>query len=378
MRSYLDHNATTPLRPEVLEAMTVALRDGWGNPSSVYEEGTRARAAIEKARGQVADLLGIAPSGVCFTAGATEANNTLIKGWLRTGDHVVTTGVEHPSVDAPLRSLEASGVRVTRVAPDRDGCVDPDAVEAELRPDTRLVSVIWANNETGAMQPIDAVARACRLRDIPFHSDATQAVGKAFVDLSRTPVDFLSSSAHKLGGPKGLGALIATGEGNLPALLEGGGQERGRRGGTENVAGIVGFGVACALAQAELEGRIERNRRLRDRLLMGLERNVTGVRVNGDRTRQLTNTLNVEIEGIEGEVLVQALDLEGVAVSAGAACHSGAISPSHVLLAMGRSAEQARASLRLSVGDGVDEAQVDFAVGRIATLVPKVREVAAP
>ena len=178
MRSYLDHNATTPLRPEVLEAMTVALRDGWGNPSSVYEEGTRARAAIEKARGQVADLLGIAPSGVCFTAGATEANNTLIKGWLRPGDHVVTTGVEHPSVDAPLRFLEASGVRVTRVAPDRDGCVDPDAVEAELRPDTRLVSVIWANNETGAMQPIDAVARECRLRDIPFHSDATQAVGK--------------------------------------------------------------------------------------------------------------------------------------------------------------------------------------------------------
>jgi cysteine desulfurase len=379
MRTYLDHNATTPVRPEVIEAMTASLRDGWGNPSSVYEEGTRARAALEAARARVAALLGTMPSAVCFTAGATEANNTLLRGWLRAGDHVVTTAVEHPSVDEPLGALEDErGVAVTRVAPDAAGCVDAEAVASAIRPETRLVSVIWANNETGSLQPVEAIAEHCRARGIALHSDATQAVGKAPVDLAQVPVGFLSSSAHKLGGPKGVGALVSQGDRILPPLLQGGGQERGRRGGTENVAGIVGFGVACALAQAELEERIARHRRLRDRLFAGLQRRVAGVCWNGDPARQLTNTLNVEIEGVAGEVLVQALDLEGVAVSAGAACHSGAISPSRVLTAMGRSPEQARASLRLSVGHGVDEAGIDHAVDRIATLVPKIREVGAP
>jgi cysteine desulfurase len=268
---------------------------------------------------------------------------------------------------------------VTRVAPDASGCVDAAAVAEAIAPNTRLVTVIWANNETGALQPIDEIAMACRRQGVPLHSDATQALGKVPVDLARTPVDFLSCSAHKLGGPKGVGALVAAESGRaLPPLLEGGGQERGRRGGTENVAGIVGFGVACALARDELEERIARHQRLRDRLYSGLQEAVTGLRWNGDRSRQLGNTLNVEIEGVAGEVLIQALDIEGVAISAGAACHSGAISPSRVLLAMGRSPEQARASLRLSVGHGVDEMQIDLAVERIAALVPKIREVSAP
>jgi cysteine desulfurase len=256
--------------------------------------------------------------------------------------------------------------------------VEASEVVAAITPDTRLVSVIWANNETGSLQPVAEIAAVCRARGIAFHSDATQAIGKASVDLERVPLDFLSSSAHKLGGPKGVGALVVQDDRRIPPLLQGGGQERGQRGGTENVAGIVGFGVACALARQELAARVERHRALRDRLYDGLVRRVEGLRWNGDPERQLGNTLNVEFSGVAGEVLVQALDLEGVAVSAGAACHSGAIAPSRVLTAMGRTPEQARASLRLSVGHGVDEAQIDRAVDRIATLVPKIREVEAP
>ena len=378
MRIYLDHNATTPVRPEVVEAMAEALRDGWGNPSSVYAEGAAARERVESARAEFAALLGVAPTTVRFTAGATEANNTLLFGVLAPGDHVVTTSIEHPSVDEPLRTLEARGVTVTRVAPDAQGCVAAEDVLGAVRDDTALVSVIWANNETGALQPVEAIAEGCRARGVAMHSDATQAVGKSPIDLARVPLDYLSSSAHKLGGPKGSGALVVAAGRTVPAYLQGGGQERGHRGGTENTAGIVGLGVAAALARAELPERIEAHRALRDRLFAGLDARLEGLRWNGDVARQLTNTLNLEFEGVAGEVLVQALDLEGIAVSAGAACHSGAISPSRVLTEMGRTPEQARASLRLSVGHGLDASQIDRAVERIALLVPKVRAADAP
>lgn len=377
MRIYLDHNATTPLRPEVAEEMARVLRDEFGNPSSVYAEGARARARVEAARVAVAGLIGARPTEVRFTSGATEANNTLLFGWLRPGDHVVTTQVEHPAVDAPLALLEAQGVRVTRVAPDPEGCVDADEVIAAIAADTRLVSVIWANNETGALQPIAPIAEACAARGVALHSDATQAVGKTAIDWAGIPVRFLSSSAHKLGGPKGTGALVIREGTTLPAYLHGGGQERGLRGGTENVAGIVGYGLACELAAADLGEHEERCGKLRDRLWQGLEGRLNGLRWNADPARSLRNTLNLEIEGAAGEVLVQALDLEGVAVSAGAACHSGAISPSKVLTAMGRTPEQARASLRLSVGRGNDDAQIDRAVARMAELVPRAREAGA-
>ncbi len=373
MRIYLDHNATTPVRPEVVDAMAEVLGGVHGNPSSVYEEGQAARARLEAARAQVASVLGATSDDVRFTGGATEANNTLLLGLLSPGDHVVTTAIEHPSVTAPLEVLEPRGVIVTRIAPDEDGCVAADEVLAAIRPETKLVSVIWANNETGALQPVEAIAAAATDRGIPVHSDATQAVGKLAIDLSRVPLDYLSTSAHKLGGPKGAGALVVRGGRDVPAYLLGGGQEKGQRGGTENVAGLVGFGVACALAEAELEERVERYAALRDRLWQGLQDKVGQVRWNGDRERALTNTLNVEFEGLAGEVLVQALDLEGVAVSAGAACHSGSIDPSKVLTAMGRSPEQARASLRLSVGHGLDEAAIDHAVGLFTTLMPRVR-----
>lgn len=378
MRLYLDHNATTPVRPEVARAMTDVLRHAFGNPSSVYEEGAAARARVEAARARTAELLGTNPQAVRFTSGATEANNALLFGLLEPGDHVVTTAVEHPSVSEPLALLEQRGLRVSRVAPDADGCVSAADVVAEIDDQTRLVSVIWANNETGAVQPIEEISAHCQERGVLMHSDATQAVGKLPIDLAKVPVDLLSTSAHKLGGPKGVGALIVREGVTLPAFLHGGGQERGLRGGTENVAGIVGFGVACELAIAEGAARTLRYGELRDRLWSGIESKVAGVRWNGDPARLLSNTLNLEFVDVAGEVLVQALDLEGVAVSAGAACHSGSIEPSKVLSAMGRTPEQARGSLRFSVGWGVDESQIDEVVGLLGTLVPRVRSAQAP
>jgi len=378
MRIYLDHNATTPVRPEVVDAMTAILRAQHGNPSSVYEEGAAARARVEVARAQIAGLLGATASEIRLTGGATEANNTLLFGLLGPDDHIVTTTIEHPSISAPLELLETRGVRVTRIGPDKDGCVSAEPVLAAITPETRLVSVIWANNETGSIQPIEAIATGCRERGVLFHSDATQAVGKWGIDLAAVPVDLLSTSAHKLGGPKGTGALFVRQGTSLPPYLHGGGQEKGQRGGTENVAGIVGFGVACELAADGLADRVERYGVLRDRLFEGLNSKIGSLRMNGDRARMLTNTLNVEFEGVAGEVLVQALDLEGVAASAGAACHSGSIEPSKVLTAMGRTPEQARASLRLSVGWGLGEEEIDRAVALFAELVPRVRSVEAP
>ena len=387
MRIYLDHNGTTPVRPEVARVMARVLREDFGNPSSVGAEGATARALVEQARAEVAGLLNVDPNEVRFTSGATESNNTVIFGALSPGDHVVTTRVEHPSVLAPIAflekrtlersAIEAGGLEVTRVAPDPDGCVEAAAVLDAIRPETRLVSVIWANNETGALQPIEAIAKGCRERGVPFHTDATQAVGKAAVDLGRIPADLLSSSAHKLGGPKGVGALVVRGGVELPPYLHGGGQERGQRGGTENVAGIVGYGRACALAREEGPELAERSRKLRDRLWQGLCERIEGLRWNGDPERVLGNTLNVEIVGTAGEVLVQALDVEGVAVSAGAACHSGSIEPSAVLTAMGRTPEQARASIRISVGHDNDDEQIDRVVALLAELVPRAREAGA-
>jgi len=378
VRIYLDHNATTPLRPEAIEAMSGAMRDAWGNPSSVPEEGARARACVERAREQVASLVSAAPADVRFTSGATEANNTLLFGRLAAGDHVVTTRIEHPSVSAPLELLAARGVQVDAIPPDADGCVALADVEAALMPATRLVCAIWANNETGAIQPIEALAALCRARGVWLHADATQAIGKLDVDLARVPVDSIACSAHKLGGPKGVGALIARDQAAIRPLFLGGGQERGHRGGTENTVGIAGFGAACTAAAATGAAQGERMRTLRDRLWAGIRAAIPDVRWNGDPARTLPNTLNVEFAGVAGEVLLQALDLEGVAVSAGAACHSGAVEPSKVLLAMGRTPAQARASLRFSLGQGVDAVEIERVIELLGKLVPRIRALGAP
>jgi len=377
-RIYLDHNATTPLRPDVAEAMAGALREELGNPSSVHAEGAAARARVEMARSRIAAFLQAPEASIRFTSGATESNNTVLLGLLEPGDHVVTTLVEHPSVLAPLAWLEERGVEVTRLSPGSDGCVDAATVAAALEARTKLVSMIWANNETGAIQPIPEVAALCAARGIALHVDATQAVSKIPVDLSRVPIDFLSASAHKLGGPKGVGALVSRRPQEAPVWLRGGAQERGRRGGTENVLGIVGFGVACAQAERDMGERIERHAKLRDRLWQGIRTGIEDVRWNGDPDRTLPNTLNVEFRGVAGEVLLQALDLEGVSVSAGAACHSGSIEPSAVLLAMGRTREEARGSLRFSVGEGVDDGQIERVVALLRDLVPRIRRAEAP
>ncbi|MFP8875253.1 MAG: cysteine desulfurase family protein, partial [Myxococcota bacterium] len=367
---------------EVLETMREILERSFGNPSSTHAEGAAGKATVDSAREQVAALLGVrqAPSdSIFFTAGATEANNALLRfgNWVERGRHVVSTGTEHPSVLEPLEELETSGQRVTRVAVDADGMLDPERIEDAIEDDTGLVSVIWANNETGVIQPMAEIAEVAKARGVWLHADATQALGKASVDVEEVPVDFLSVSAHKLNGPKGAGCLYARHAQALRPWLSGGGQESGLRGGTENVAGIAGFGAACALAQKELPERMSRYAELRDRLWRGMNESVLDLRLNGSPGNVLVNTLNVEFCGAAGEVILQALDLEGVAVSAGAACHSGAISPSHVLTAMGRTPDEARGCLRFSVGYGVDEAQVDRAVEILASVVPRAREAGA-
>jgi cysteine desulfurase len=383
MRIYLDHNATTPLRPEVVDAMATALRERWGNPSSTHAEGAAARNALERAREQVAELVGAAPREVIFTSGATEANNLVLHGALSValgrgrGRHIVTSTVEHPSVEEPLRALEEEGAAVTRVPVDRDGRLDPEAVAVALRDDTALLSVILANNETGVVQDAAKLAERAHARGIPVHFDATQAVGKQPLDAVALGADLLSGTAHKLNGPKGAGFLVDRSHLPLPPLLRGGPQERRRRGGTENVAGIVGLGVACALARAELADRHRHVSALRDALWRGIEARVPCVRRNGDPAHVLPNTLSVEFEGANGEVLLEALDLEGVAVSGGAACHSGSIEPSGVLLAMGRTPAQARGTLRFSVGPSNTAAEIERVLELLPPLVARVREAGA-
>jgi len=377
VRIYLDHNATTPVREAVAEAMAASLREGFGNPSSVHAEGAAARAAVERAREALAALLGCSPRELLFSAGATEASNTALGPWLA-GEagarrHVVSSNVEHPSVEEPLAALERAGWQVTRLSVAPDGLLDPDALAAAIRPDTALVTLLWANNETGVVQPMERLAGRVRERGVRLHVDATQCPGKLPIDLSRLPIDALSLSAHKFGGPKGVGALFVRGEPAFEPLLRGGPQERRRRGGTENVPGIVGLGVAAALAARELPARLRESARLRDRLWDGIREKIPRVRRNGAADAVLCNTLNVEFTGAAGELLLQALDLEGIAVSAGAACASGALEPSHVLLAMGRAPREARASLRFSIGHGVDDTQIERVITRLPDLVERVR-----
>lgn len=376
MRIYLDHNATTPVRDEVVAAMVRALREVPGNPSSAHAEGAAARAAVERARERAASLLGALAREIVFTSGATESNHLAIHGVARAGArrHLVTSTAEHPSVEEPFAALEAEGFRVTRLGVDAEGRVDPDALASALTPDTALVSLHWANNETGVVQPVEALAAITRAHGVPLHVDATQAVGKIPVRLDAVPVDLLSASAHKLNGPKGSGLLAVRGERVLAPWLRGGAQERGRRGGTHNVAGIVGFGVACEQAEHALAAQAADAAALRDRLWAGIESKIPRVRRNGSTLHVLPNTLSVEFEGAPADILLEALDGEGIAVSAGAACASGAVHASRSLVAMGRSVAQARASLRFSVGRGNDDAQIDRVLALLPDLVARVRE----
>jgi cysteine desulfurase len=364
---YLDFNATTPVLPEVAAAMLPYLCEEYGNASSIHRWGQRARAAVEQSRESVALLIGGRPSEVVFTSGGTESDNLAIFG-VAGARHVVTTAIEHHAVLNTCEALEREGVAVTFVPVGRSGIVDPAAVVAALRPDTSLISVMLANNETGAIQPVEEIARLGRERGVLVHSDAVQAAGKISIDVRALGVDLLSISGHKIYAPKGVGALWVRKGVRIRPQIYGGRHERERRAGTENVPGIVAMGASAETARRELAAESLRIAGLRDRLERGICERVPDVTVNGDPAHRVPNTTNLTFDGIEGEALVIALDLQGISCSTGAACSSGAIEPSHVLTAMGLSAEQARATLRISLGKQNSQADVD----RVLEVLPRV------
>ena len=386
-RIYLDHNATTPVHPAVLEAMLPYFAGEFGNPSSAHQFGRKARQAVETARESVAALIGARSPEIVFTSGGTEADNMAIFGVVggavdharRTSPgkplYVITSGIEHDAVLNACRAVEQRGVPVTYVAPGRAGVVSADALRAAIRPETVLISVMLANNELGTIQPLEEIGAIAAEKGILLHTDAVQAIGKLPVDVNRLRVGLLSLSAHKFGGPKGAGALFVRKGVELAPLLFGGPNERGRRAGTENVAAIVGLGKAAELVRNGLPEAAAHSAALRDRLETGLLGRIAGARVNGDPERRVPNTSNLLLPGIDSESLIIALDLAGVACSAGAACSSGAVDPSHVLRSIGLSPAEARASVRLSVGKTNTAEEMDRAVELISAAVAHQREI---
>ncbi|MDI6907438.1 MAG: cysteine desulfurase family protein [Thermoanaerobacterales bacterium] len=366
-RVYLDHNATTPVRPEVVEAMLPFLQERFGNPSSIHSFGREAREGMEKARGQIAAAIGADAADIVFTSGGTEADFLALKGVAyhnrSRGKHIIISAVEHHAVlDTCAEFLTAGEFDLTVVPVDRSGIVDPDAVRTAIRPGTILISVMYANNEVGSVQPVPQIAAIAREHGVIFHTDAVQCLGKIPVNVRELNADLVSLSSHKVNGPKGAGALWIRPGTRWAPINHGGGQERARRPGTENVPGIVGFGEACSLAVAELEVKAAELRRLRDRLVEGVYEALPGVLVNGEPERCLPNTAHFCIAGADEEAVLTALDAHGIAVSAGSACVSGSRAPSHVLTAMGVPAEAARCSLRVSLGYGNTDADVEYFV----------------
>lgn len=372
-RIYMDSNATTPVLPDVLDAMQPHWHARFGNASAVHAFGRDARDAVDNAREEVAALISGKPSEVTFTSGGTESDNFAIFGLLQPGDHLVTTAIEHDAVLHAADAAESAGIQVTRVVCDSDGVVQPDAVAAAMQPNTRLVSVMLANNETGAVQPIAKIGKIAHKANALLHTDAVQACGKLPVSVEHLRCDLLSISAHKMHGPQGVGALwVRTGV-SLRPMLHGGTQERRRRAGTENVPGIVGFGAAASLTRAWLANNgADAVRALRDRLQTGLL-SLGGATVNSAAAERLPNTLSVRFHGVNAEELVIALDLQGLAISGGSACQSGAIEPSHVLRAMGLNDGAAHSSVRFSLSRLTTEAEIDAAIDITSAAVTRLR-----
>ena len=369
---YMDHNATTPVNPEVLAALLPYYRERFGNPSSIHWAGRQVKGAVEEAREQVAALAGCAASEVVFTSCGTEANNMAIKGVaaaLRSrGNHIITTRVEHPAVMNPCLCLEHDGFAVTWLDVDSDGSLDPDRLQHAIRPETILISVMYANNETGVVSPVGEIAETAARHKVYFHCDAIQAAGKVPLDRLPPGPNLLSLSGHKLYAPKGVGALIAGRGVKLHPLLHGGSQERNRRGGTENVAGIVAFGRACELARAGLAAEAERLLRLRTRLEEGIVAALPFATVIGRKSDRLPNTSCIAFPGVPLDSLLMSLDLEGVAVSSGSACSSGTMKNSHVLSAMGLDPALATSAVRFSLGRDNTDSDID----RVLELLPAV------
>jgi cysteine desulfurase len=382
-RIYLDANATTPLLPEVIEAMRPFWSESFGNPSSAHQSGQRTRSAVEHARASVARLLNAPPKELVFTSGGTESDNLALSGVLqpyldrKEPAHLITTSIEHHAVLYTAESLERRGIEVTYIAPTREGVIDPAELEAALKPHTKLVSVMLANNETGAIQPVGKLARIAKAHGALVHTDAVQGAAKLTLDLSGEfkNVDMLSLSGHKMYAPQGTGVLFVRKGVQLAPLFHGGPHERQRRAGTENVPGIVGLGRAAELAHEWLNSQLEASslKALRDRLEQGLIASIPDVALNAGEAPRVPNTTNLRITGIDAEALLIALDIQGVAASFGAACQSGATEPSHVLLAMGLSPAEARSSLRLSLSRFTTAEEIDRALEVIPAAVARLR-----
>ena len=374
-RFYLDNNATTPVLPEVFEAMRPYFSERFGNASSIHHHGQDTRAAVEQARDSVAALLGCRASEIIFTCGGTESDNLAIAGLTAPGDHVITSGVEHHAVLHAVKHLEKTGCEITFLPVDGRGLVDPDDVRRALRPNTRLISIMMANNETGVLQPVEEIGEIAAEADLFFHTDAVQAAAKIPIDVAHIGCDALSISGHKFHAPQGVGALYLRKGTRLQPLFHGGRHERSRRAGTENVPGIVGLGKAAELAAQGFERRDDQKlAALRDRLEQGILSHIDEAGVNGDGAVRTPNTTNIYFDHIDGEPLVIALDLKGLSVSSGAACSSGAIEPSHVLTAMGLRPDRARASVRFSLGKQTTQEDIDFALELVPETVARLRE----
>lgn len=374
---YLDNAATTALSPRVLEAMLPYFTQHYGNPSSVHAFGREAKQGLDRARDQVAKALHCDPSEVIFTGCGTESDNTVLLGVAQRygdkGKHIITTNVEHHAILHTCEYLEKQGYSVTYLPVDQDGLVTAEQVAAAIRPDTILVSIMFANNEVGTIMPIQEIGAVCKEKGVLFHTDAVQAVGHIPVDVQAMHIDMLSLSAHKFHGPKGVGALYCRKGIRLPSYIMGGAQEKGRRAGTENVAGIVGLGAAIQLATEQLEENRAKMTALRDRLMTGIQARISEVKLNGHPTNRLPNNVNFSFKYIEGESILLMLDMNGIAASSGSACTSGSLDPSHVLLALGLPHEIAHGSVRLTLGDETTEEDIDYTIDVLEKTVARLR-----
>lgn len=375
---YFDHSATTPLLPEVIEEMNRFLTDCWGNPSSLYQTGQRVKAEVQAARESIAANLGADPKEIVFTGSGTEADNYAIKGVFearrKRGNHIICFALEHPAVIEPCKYLEKRGAEITYLYPDKSGILYPEQVEEAITDRTILITVMMANNVIGAIQPLKEIAAVAKAHGITFHTDAVQTAGTLPIDVKELGVDLLAISGHKFHGPKGVGALYVRKGTRIAPLIHGGGQERGRRSGTENVPGIIGMARALEIAVGELKTKAERLKRLRDRLVKGVLDQVPDVAYVGDPKRRLPGNACFSFKYIEGESLVLHLDMMGIAASSGSACSSHTLEPSHVLLGIGMSPVEAHGSLRVTLGRSSTDAEVDYFLNTLPAIVQRLRE----
>ncbi len=375
---YMDNNATTRMREEVLDAMLPFYREIYGNASSIHAFGRPARTAVDEARAKVAGLLGVAHEDIVFTSGGTEADNLAIKGAAGAlkskGDHIITCAIEHHAVLNSCKYLEKNGFKVTYVGVDKEGVIKLDELKSAITPKTTLITVMWANNEVGTIEPIGEIGKLAREKGICFHTDAVQAAGKIPMELEKMPIDLLSISAHKFYGPKGVGALYIRKGTKIAPQLHGGYQEMKKRAGTENVAGVVGMGRAAELAKKEIPEEVRELTGLRDYLYKGITSKIPDVTLNGHPTERLPNTLNVRFKYLEGESIVLNLDLDGIAVSTGSACTSGSLEPSHVLMAMGVDAAETQGSIRFSLGKDNTKEDADHVIAVLPPIIQRLRD----